>query len=181
MTVPETMQRVLVIGSGGAGKSTLAAELARILDLPLVHLDARHWHPGWVPTPAEEWRGIVESMIAEPRWVMDGNYGGTLDLRLARCDTVIFLDLPRHVCLWRVLKRRLRFHGRSRPDLTPGCPEQLSWEFVRWVWTYPASRRAGILAKLNALGAHQRAIVLSSQRDIRRFLESVRARVTVAA
>jgi hypothetical protein len=79
------------------------------------------------------------------------------------------------------VRRRLRFHGRTRPDLTPGCPEQLSWEFVRWVWTYPARRRAGILAKLNALGSHQRAIVLSSQRDVRQFLESVRARVRVAA
>jgi adenylate kinase family enzyme len=167
------MQRILVIGSGGSGKSTVAKEIARQLRLPLIHLDALYWQPGWRPTEKGAWERMVRELIAAPRWVMDGNYGGTLDLRLARCDTVVFLDLPRLTCVWRVLKRQLQFRGRSRPDMAPGCPERLSWEFVAWIWTYPRSRRPGILRRLAGLRTDQRAIVLSSNRAIGRFLDEV--------
>jgi adenylate kinase family enzyme len=169
------MQRVLVIGSGGSGKSTVAKEIASRLRLPLIHLDALYWHPGWRATDKTAWEGVVRELIATPCWVMDGNYGGTLDVRLARCDAVVFLDLPRVVCLWRVLKRWLQFRGRSRPDMAPECPEQVSWEFVNWIWTYPRSRRPGILRRLARLRADQRAIVLSSDRAVRRFLDGLRA------
>jgi adenylate kinase family enzyme len=168
---PHFVQRVLVIGSGGAGKSTIARQLASRLGLPLVHLDALYWRAGWQATPKDEWRERVEALIAEPRWVMDGNYSGTLDMRLARCDTVVFLDLPRVVCLWRIVKRQIQFRGRSRPDMSPNCPERLTWEFITWVWTYPSRRRGEILRKLAALDGHQRTVVLASRRDVRRFLD----------
>ena len=164
------MQRILVIGSGGSGKSTVAKEIASRLGLPLVHLDALYWHPGWRATEKDVWDRVVRELIDAPRWVMDGNYGRTLEVRLTRCDTVVFLDLPRVTCLWRVLKRRLAFPGRSRPDVAPGCPEQLTWEFLHWIWTYPKRRRPGILRRLAGLRVDQRAIVLSSNRDVRRFL-----------
>jgi adenylate kinase family enzyme len=163
------MQRVLVIGAGGAGKTTVASILAERLGLPLIHLDTLYWHPGWTPTPADEWQRVVESLIAQPRWVMDGNYGGTLDIRLAACDTVIFLDLPRRISLWRILKRRVRYLRRVRPDIAPGCPERLTWEFVRWVWTYPKRRRGKILERLRALAGRQ-VIILSSPSHVDRFL-----------
>jgi adenylate kinase family enzyme len=164
------VQRVLVIGSGGAGKSTVASHLAATLGLPLIHLDALYWRPGWQETPKDEWKAQVDALLAAPSWVMDGNYSGTLDARLARCDTVIFIDLPRVVCLWRIVKRQLRFRGRSRPDMAPGCPERITWEFVTWVWTYPARRRRKILRKLAELDGGRKAIVLTSRRDVERFL-----------
>jgi adenylate kinase family enzyme len=167
------MQRVLVIGSGGSGKSTVAKEVARRLRLPLVHLDALYWQPGWRATPKSAWEGVVRQLVATPSWVMDGNYGGTLDVRLAACDTVVFLDLPRVTCLWRVLRRRLEFRRGTRPDVAPGCPERLTWEFVAWVWTYPGRRRPAILRRLAGLRPDQRAIVLSSKRSVRCFLEGL--------
>jgi adenylate kinase family enzyme len=106
--------------------------------------------------------------------VMDGNYGGTLDMRLAACDSVVFLDLPRRVCLWRIVKRRVRYFGRTRPDVAPGCPEQLSWEFLWWVWTYGKRRRAGILERLRTL-AGRRVVILSSRREVERFLATLPA------
>jgi adenylate kinase family enzyme len=109
------MRRVLVIGSGGAGKSTLAAQVARRLALPLVRLDALYWHAGWIPTPKDEWATLVMEIAGREAWVMDGNYGGTMDLRLARADTVIFLDLPRLVCLWGIVSRWLRIAGDRGP------------------------------------------------------------------
>lgn len=165
------MQRILVIGSGGAGKTTVAREIARRLDLPLIHLDAHYWRPGWIETPKEEWRRVVEGLIAQPRWVMDGNYGGTMDLRIAASDTVVFLDLPRLVCLWRVLKRTTRFWGTTRPEITAGNPERMTWDFVKWIWTYPKRRRPALLAKLNMLD-DKRVIVLSSQREVDQFLRA---------
>ena len=167
------MHRILVIGSGGAGKSTLATVLGDRLNLPVIHLDAHYWHPGWVATPGDEWRAHVAELIARDAWVMDGNYGGTLDQRLAACDTVVFLDLPRLVCLWRVLQRALRYSGRSRPDMAPGCPEQISWKFVWWIWTYPSRRRPDVLRRLSALPDSARVVRLRSTRELAAFLSTV--------
>ncbi len=167
------MQRVLVIGSGGSGKSAVAKEIARRLRLPLVHLDALYWQPGWRAVERSAWDRVVRQLIAAPSWVMDGNYGRTLDVRLARCDTVVFLDMPRVVCLWRILKRRVAFRRGTRPDVASGCPERLTWEFVRWVWTYPGRRRTEILQRLTRLRPDQRAMVLTSDRSVRRFLEAL--------
>lgn len=164
------MKKVLVIGSGGVGKSTFSARLAAKTGLPLVHLDAVYWRPGWVKTPKDEWGRTVERLVAGDAWLMDGNFGGTLELRLAACDTVIFLDLPRVLCLWRVLMRRLRFRNQGRPDMSPGCPERLNWEFLRWVWTYPNLQRPKVLARLEALRAEKSVVVLRSRREVEEFL-----------
>jgi len=117
--------RILIVGSGGAGKSTLARGLADITSLPLVHLDQHYWRPGWRRTPTVEWRGPVQSLLVAPMWIMDGNYGGTLDLRVPRATLIVFLDLPRRTALAGAVRRRLRWPGRARQDLIPGCPGRL--------------------------------------------------------
>lgn len=171
------MRRVLVIGCGGAGKSTFAARLAERTGLPLIHLDAHFWKPGWVQSEREEWTRRVERLLSEDRWIMDGNYGSTLDRRLAACDTVFFLDLPRVRCLWRVIQRRIRYRRRTRPDMAAGCPEQLDAEFIQWIWRYPARQRPTVLARLADLRPDQRAIVLRSPKAVSRYLsEPERAR-----
>ena len=166
------MKRILVIGSGGSGKTTFAQRLAQRSGLPLIHLDSLYWHPGWQATPADTWREKVHELLRADAWIMDGNYGGTLDLRLAACDAVVFLDIPRLVCLWRVLKRQLRYRRAGRPELPAGCPERLTWEFVSWIWTYPARRRGVILQRMAALEGQKRVIILRSPREADRFLES---------
>ncbi len=98
-----------------------------------------------------------------------------MDVRLAAADTVIFLDTPRLRCLWRVFKRRLKYHNRSRPDMTEGCPERLTWEFVRFVWTYPETRRPVILEKLGRLGDKQ-IVRLRNAGELKDFLAHLNAR-----
>jgi adenylate kinase family enzyme len=167
------VKRILVIGTGGSGKTTVARRLAERTGLPLVHLDVHYWRAGWQPTPPEEWQVMVRQLVTADEWIIDGNYGGTLDLRLEACDTVVFLDIPRIVCLWRVLKRQVRYLGRVRPDLAPGCRERLSWEFLVWIWTYPTRRRGDILRRLAALDTQKRVAILRSSAEIDQFLASV--------
>ena len=167
------MRRVLVIGSGGAGKSTFSRRLGERLGLEVIHLDAAHWRPDWVETPKDEWRHKVEELCRRGSWVMDGNYSGTLDVRLAACDTVIFLDMPRAVCTWRVLKRSLMYRDAPRPDMAAGCRERLDLKFLHWVWTYPTRRRPTILARLDEIAAHKNVIRLRSDAEAERFLAEV--------
>ncbi|MEL7534885.1 MAG: AAA family ATPase [Bacteroidota bacterium] len=142
------MQRVLIIGSSGAGKSTLANQLALKWDLPLLHLDQGYWHAGWIESDKRIWREKVAQFVLAERWLMDGNYGGTMDLRVPRADLVIWLDYSRWLCIWRVIKRTLRYHGKTRPDMPDGCAERFDWSFLVYIYDFPRKHRARILKHL---------------------------------
>ena len=167
------MDRIAVIGSGGSGKSTLARQIGNALGIEVIHLDALYWRPGWVESPREEWEAIQRELVGRDRWVMDDNYGGTLDICLQAADTVIFLDMPRSLCLWRVISRWLRYAGRSRPDMAPGCEERLTWEFIHRVWTYPATRRPAILRTLAEYAPGRRIVRLRSRKAATKFVASL--------
>ena len=161
-------ERILVIGSPGAGKTTLARALSEKLDLPLVHLDMLHWREGWTEAPREEFDALLGEALARPRWIIDGNYSRTLPLRLSRCDTVVCLDYPRLLCLWGAVKRVLKNAGRSRPDMGPGCPERLDPEFLRYIWNFRKTQRQKIFALLD--GFEGRVIVLRNRREARKLV-----------
>jgi adenylate kinase family enzyme len=167
------VKKVLVIGSGGSGKTTFSKQLAARTGLPLIHLDQLFWRPGWDPTPDAEWDRLITELSGRDAWIMDGNYGRTIATRMAAADTVIFLDLPRLVCTWRIMKRQIRYAGRTRPDSAAGCPERLTWEFVSWVWTYPSRRRPEMLQRLDGVRSTKTVIVLKSQREVDDFLASL--------
>ena len=164
------MRRILIIGPGGAGKSTLARKLGERLGLEVFHLDRLYWRAGWVETPRDEWRGMLAELIARDAWIMDGNYSGTLDLRLGRADTVVLLDLPRVLCVWRVLKRWISYRGEARPDMAEGCPEELRLKFALWVWSYQRRTRPKVLALLAAGDPGRAVIRLRSRREVEQFL-----------
>ena len=145
---PPTM-RILVIGCSGSGKTTLARRLARELCIRHFSLDYLFWKPGWVESTDDEFVPRVETACSEPAWVMDGGYSRTLPLRLARADTVIWLDLPRHVCLARVVKRFLLNIFRVREDMPPGCIERLDLEFLRWIWNWHRTHKDKLRAALS--------------------------------
>lgn len=170
---PTSWRRVCVVGPGGAGKSQLARQLAVRLRLPVVHLDQEYWHPGWVKTPEDQWRTHVGELASRPRWIMDGNYGSTFDLRFPTSDAVIFLDMPRRVTLPRVAYRRLANRGRSRPDMTPGCSERLSLEFLAWLWRYPHQSRPLVMQALKDHAEHATVVHLRSPREVTDWWRSI--------
>jgi adenylate kinase family enzyme len=163
----------MVIGAGGAGKSTFARALAGATGLPLIHLDRHYWRPGWVPTPAEEWAACVRRLSAGDAWIMDGNYGDTLSLRLERCDAVVFFDLAPLVCLWGIFRRWLLHQFERRPDLPDGCGEVIDLAFVRWVWDFPRRSRPRILAALREARPDVAILIIRRRREARGVLEAI--------
>jgi adenylate kinase family enzyme len=135
------VHRVLVIGPCGAGKSTLARELGTRLDLPVFHMDQLNWQPGWVESSKAEISARLQAIVASDRWLIDGNYGGTLVERLQRADTVVYLDYPIGLCLSRVLRRIWVYRGRTRPDMTEGCPERFDFAFLWYLLTWNSGPR----------------------------------------
>ncbi|MHA1617727.1 MAG: AAA family ATPase [Promethearchaeota archaeon] len=142
------MQRILIIGSGGAGKSVCARQLASILNLPVHHLDRYFWQPNWVKTPKEEWLQQLQTLLEQDRWIIDGNYGSTLEHRLQYADAIIYLDYPTRISLFRALKRQIFYRNRIRDDITEGCKERLEREFLTWIWNFRKNRRPRILELL---------------------------------
>jgi adenylate kinase family enzyme len=175
------VKRVLVIGSGGAGKSTFALELGRSTGLPIIHLDRLHWRPGWVEPPKDEWESVVRELVKGDRWIMDGHYGGTLEIRFAAADTVIFLDLPPLVCIWSVVRRRFSSARRGRPDMAEGLGDKLELSFLLWIWNFPLTRRPRIVQLMASLPATTKAVRLTSRRAMREFLAAVPAADVPAA
>jgi adenylate kinase family enzyme len=166
------MKRILVIGSGGAGKSTVAARLGQLLNLEVIHLDKFYWRAGWVEPSKEEWLQTVTDLTNRESWIIDGNYGGTLELRMQRCDTIIFLDLSRFLCVWRIVKRNLRYRRGGRPDMAEGCPEKLDLEFVSWIWNYSRRSRPKVVELIRTHAGDKRVIWLRSKADVERFLSN---------
>lgn len=166
------MHRVLVIGLCGAGKSTAAVELGQVLGLPVYHLDRLNWREGWVESSREELLEALAPILASGRWLIDGNYGGTMAGRLERADTVVYLDYPTWLCLWRAAKRVWRFRGRTRPDMTEGCPERFDWRFFLYILTFRRGPRQRTEARL--AGHEEKVRRFTGPRAFERWVDGLR-------
>ena len=166
------MERIVIIGCGGAGKSTLARQLGEKLGIPVVHLDKLFWRPGWEQVSREEFDKLHRAQLAKDRWIMDGNFDRTMEERIARCDTVIYLDFGRLACLLGVLKRVLTTYGKVRPDMGEGCPERVDLDFLKWVWDFNKNKREKNYRLLEE-AKHAKTIVLKDRRAVKRFVKEV--------
>jgi adenylate kinase family enzyme len=183
------VRRVSVVGTSGSGKSTLARELADILGVPHLELDAVHHQPGWAPLPTDEFRRIIAARAAADGWVIDGNYGRVRDLVWARADTVVWLDLPKRTVMRQVVWRTLR-RVALRRELWNGNRERwrnfLTWNpeqsVISWAWHKHAPDRAKYAAAAaGPASAHLRFIRLTSRRDVARFLAEAQSEAGTAA
>ncbi|MBA3633158.1 MAG: DNA topology modulation protein [Acidobacteria bacterium] len=164
------MKKVLVIGSSGAGKSTFARRLHKATGLELVHLDKLYWKPNWVETTDKnEWRKTLAEVLKGDKWIIDGNYGSTMEMRIEASDTVILLDMPRTVCVYRILKRMAFYRKGERLDMAEGCDEKFDWEFIKWTWNYPKQSKPKVEELLKRFENEKTIIRLKSKKEIENF------------
>ena len=165
-------RKILVVGCGGAGKSTLAVELGRALDIPVVHLDRLWWLADWVHRTEAEFDRLLEKELAAPSWIMDGNFNRTFARRLSFAEFCIFLDYPTELCLASVRERCERFKGTTRPDMTEGCVEQFDPEFEAWIRSYRDDVRPAMLKTL--IGSNVPHKIFESREQTAEWLASIR-------
>lgn len=168
------MQRVMVIGCSGAGKSTFARAIADVTGLPLVHLDQIYWQAGWIEAPRSVFTQCIAAEAAEERWIMDGTNTSTFDLRIPRADRIYWLRRTRIACIRRVLWRVATTYGRVRPDMAAGCPEKFDLEFLRYVWTFESKFGPRIAAALDQHDAWGRTNIITSDAEAQDAIGRVR-------
>jgi adenylate kinase family enzyme len=176
------MQRIMVMGSSGSGKSTFAGRLSAITGIPIVSIDALYWQPGWIESERAEFRERLAEVTRQPRWIMDGNYTSAAgELRRQVCDTVFWFDLPRRTCMLGILTRIAAGYGQVRPEMAPGCPERIDFEFFRYVWTYRAQQRPNLLAFFEGLRPDQTFVTFTDRGQADRYLNDLAPAPTLSS
>jgi adenylate kinase family enzyme len=148
----------------------MARRLGARLGLPVCHIDTLFWKAGWEARSMEELAGLLEPVVAGERWVIDGNFAPTLGMRLARADTVVWLDYPARVYRWRVLKRQVTGRWGGRPDMAAGCRESFDLEFLRYAWAFERTGRPALVEALKGRPVTR----LMSPREARSFLKRLK-------
>lgn len=169
------MERILIIGGNGCGKTTLAYKLANKLGLPLVHLDALYWRDNWESAPVDEFDELLMKELLQPKWIIDGNINRTIPLRLKHCDTVIYMDFSRIKCVYGAIKRVVMNYGKSRLDMGGYCPEKFDKEtikFIKSIWSNDKINRKRFYNMIQN-ECSVSTIVLKNRRQVNKFLRKL--------
>ena len=158
------MKRVIVIGCPGSGKSTFARALAEQTGLPLRYLDMMYWNPDRTTVPKEVFRERLAAALREDAWIIDGNYASTMELRLAACDTVFFLDYPLETCIEGVRQRK----GKARPDM-PWVEYGEDAEFISFIERYRTESRPQVMELLSRY-PEKNVVIFRSREEGNAFL-----------
>jgi len=166
------MQKVLIIGSNGAGKSTFSYTLAEKRHLPLIHIDQIYWRGNWEVAPRDEFEAAVCREAQKEAWIIEGNNMRSLADRLRYADTVFWFEFPPPVCIANILKREHRYRGKARPDMPESCISRLDTAFLRYAWNFNRKHRTRIL---ELLAAHPNVDVIrfTRRRQVTRFLQTL--------
>ena len=167
------MKRIMVIGSSGAGKSTFSKKLSQITNIELIHLDLFYWKPDWKEPDKAEWSTQVQEIAKKPAWIIDGNYGGTMDYRIERADTILFLNYSTRKSLWRVIKRTIKYWNKSRPDMPKNCKERFDFKFMMYVASFNFKRKAKLLNKLSVYKNEKTILIFQNDSQATEFLKRV--------
>ena len=164
------MNKIIIIGCCGAGKTYLSVALGNRLNIPVHHLDKMYWKPNWVESDMQEFQSKQDKIFDESQWIIDGNYGKTMDARIKHADTIIFLDLPTHTCLISIIKRFFKFKNKTRPDMGGENNEQLTFEFLLYALSFKKTHRPKIIRKLENIDQNKTVIFLNSRENVNSFI-----------
>ncbi|SRR6266487_3276271 len=167
------MDKIVIIGSPGAGKSTLARKIGRKLHIKVVHLDRKFWQPGWKEKPRDTRIEILQELVREKQWIIEGTYLGSSEPRLKAADAIIFLDIPPFLCLQRIIKQHYKCQGHPRHDLKEGCEDKLNLIRILKVLAFPFRGRRTLEKKLRNYQSKQ-IIRLCSSKEVEDFLAQLR-------
>ena len=177
MSLEKKYERIIILGSGGSGKTTLARYMGKALNIPVHHLDKEYWLPNWERPDNDVWEEKVKSLVKEPSWIMDGNYIDTLDIRLNEADLVIMLDIKRSVCVASVIFRNIKGHFVKRTDINEGCKDAFNknfFNFISWVKAFKTS----YYSKLINLCIEYPQIdikLFTTRKGARKFIEEIKS------
>jgi len=161
----------MVIGvSAGAGKSTFARKLSDILQINVHHLDTMYWEPGWVEAAFEDFKSRQLEVINQQEWIIEGNYRNTFEMRVEQADTIIYIEKPLTVCLYRVMKRWLTNIGKDRPDRAVGCNEKIDMAFIKFIWSTYFQRKKKMRQQLEKLKSSKQVFIFKTNTEIDTFL-----------
>lgn len=162
--------KIAILGYSGSGKSTLAAYLGKQYGISYLHLDQVQFTDNWQTRPETVAKEIVEDFMGKPDWIIDGNYTRYYQAeRLKQADQIVLLLFPRYAALWRIFKRIVRYHGKSRPDMAANSPEHFSWEFFWWIiWK---GRTSNVRKHYQTIQNQypQKVIVIKNQQQLNAF------------
>ncbi len=169
------MERIIIFGFSGGGKSTLARKMGEILGIEPTHFDRLHWLPNWVESTREYKREMIKPVLERDKWIIEGNYCHIYwQERLELADTVIFIDVNRFTCLWQAWKRSRVYKGKTRPDMGEGCTEKFDLEFAKWVFFKGRKKRLNYLETMKMLkDTGKNTYILKSKKDINKFLKGL--------
>lgn len=159
------MKKIMILGSAGAGKSTLARRIGAIIGIDVYHLDRLFWQKNWIPITQEELYEKVESIVDKDSWIIDGNYSKSMDIRFNNADMIILLDMPLWLCLWRVIIRRIKYSNKQRPDMGKECKEKIDWEFIKWIINYHKNKKQKLYRKLYQLSDKKEIYIIKNKKD----------------
>ena len=162
------LNRIIVIGCSGGGKTTLSRKLAKAFDLDYLSLDRDvRWLSGWKERERSEQRAIITQLVKRDRWVFDGSGASTFDLRLPRAEIILWVRVPRYVALFGLTRRVMKNFGKVRPHMSVGCPEKLpDREFLSYIWNFEKNYAPGFVKNINQFGPNIPTVVLRSHGEM---------------
>jgi adenylate kinase family enzyme len=162
--------KIVIFGSGGAGKSTLAFKLSQLTNIDVYHLDKLYWLKDWKAQDKDIFLEKLQNILLKDNYIIDGNYSNfLLKERFNDSDIVIFLDISRYVCIYSVIKRYFKYRNKVRPNVAEGCEEAIDLEFIKWIWDYPKRSKTKILDLLQT-NPNKKVYILKNRSQMNKFI-----------